>query len=170
VARLKLENKAFRNVKNQLGYCAIWCGSCVVGNGALKEVTKKYEHIIDGYGIDEWGAQEQGFNGQKLMKSLKGIQDISICFGCRKGGGNLSCKIRPCASNKKLNDCTECKDFMKCENRESLEKVRTGAFNVGMIVKTEKDRDNQQRLIKKWTSEIAARFPSCIILCERDSE
>ena len=167
---MKIETKAFDNVKNQIGYCAIWCGSCVVGNGALKEVTRKYEHIIDGYGIDEWGAQEQGFNGQELMKALKGIQNIPICFGCRKGGGNLSCKIRPCASNKNLNDCTECKDFMKCENREPLNKVRTGAFNVGMIIRTNEDKTDQQRLIKKWTKEIAAKFPSSVILCERDSE
>ena len=165
-----MENKAFKNVKKQLGYCAIWCGSCIVGNSALKEVTKKYEHIIEGYGIDEWGAQEQGFNGQELMKALKGIQNIPICVGCRKGGGNLSCKIRPCVSNKKLADCTDCREFMKCENRESLDKVRTGASKVGMMVKTCEDKDDQQRLVKKWTKEIADRFPSSVVLRERDSE
>lgn len=167
---MKRESKAFENVKNQLGYCAIWCGSCVVGNGALKETTKKYEHIIEGYGIDEWGAAEQGFNGQEFMMALKAIQNIPICAGCRKGGGNLSCKIRPCASKKKLNDCTECKEFMKCENQEALQKVRTGAFNVGMIIKTKKDKASQRELIKKWTSEIKGKFPCCVILSEHGSQ
>ena len=163
----EVKAKAFENVKNQIGYCAIWCGSCVVGNGALKELTKRYEHIVDGYGLDEWGAQEQGFDGEELMKALKAIQNIPICPGCRKGGGNTSCKIRPCASNKKLADCTECKEFMKCENREPLRKVRTGAFNVGMIIKTDKDKASQQQLIEKWTAQMRNKWP-CNILFEED--
>jgi hypothetical protein len=32
---------------------AIWCDSCVIGNGALKELTKRYGHMISGYGIDK---------------------------------------------------------------------------------------------------------------------
>ena len=133
-----MEAKAFENVKNQIGYCAIWCGSCVVGNGTLKELTKRYAHIIEDYGIDKWGANEQGFNGQGFMKSLQAIQKIPICRGCLKGGGATNCKIRACAQSRKLADCTECKEFMKCENREALGNVRTGALKVGMIVRTEK--------------------------------
>src|SRR3990170_4611616 len=162
----EVKAKAFENVKKQIRYCAIWCGSCVVGNGALKELTKRYEHIVDGYGLDEWGAQEQGFDGEELMKALKAIQNIPICPGCRKGGGNTSCKIRPCASNKKLADCTECKEFMKCENQEPLHKVRTGAFNVGMIIKTDKDKASQQQLIEKWTAQMRNKCPSSILFEE----
>jgi len=162
-----MEAKAFANVKSQIGYCAIWCGSCVVGNGALKELTKKYEHIIGGYGIDKWGAQEQGFNGQELMKTLQLVQGIPICRGCQKGGGAVNCKMRTCASNRKLADCTECKDFMTCENRESLQKVRSGAIRVGMLVKNENEKASQQQLVKKWTAELKSRWPSCILFsCE----
>jgi thiol-disulfide isomerase/thioredoxin len=53
-----VEAKAFENVKNQIGYCGIWCGSCIVGNGTLKELSKKYAFILEGYGIDKWGADE----------------------------------------------------------------------------------------------------------------
>jgi len=55
---VEVEAKAFENVKNQIGYCAIWCGSCIVGNGTLKELSKKYAFILEGYGIDKWGADE----------------------------------------------------------------------------------------------------------------
>jgi hypothetical protein len=159
-----MEIKAFENVKNQIGYCAIWCGSCVVGNGTLKELTKRYEHIVGGYGVDEWGAEDQGFDGRELMKALKSIQNIPVCRGCLKGGGATNCKIRASASSKQLADCTECGEFMTCENREALQKVRTGALNVGMLVKTDKDTADQQQLIKKWTAEITSRFPNCIVL------
>ena len=156
--------KAFENVKNQIGYCAIWCGSCVVGNGTLKELTKRYEHIIGGYGVDEWGAEDQGFDGREFMKTLQSIQNIPICRGCLKGGGAPNCKIRACASSKQLADCTECKAFMTCEHREALRKVRSGALNVGMLVKTAKDSADQQQLVQEWTVEIKNRFPNGIFL------
>jgi len=162
-----MEAKAFENVKNQIGYCAIWCGSCVVGNGALKEPTKRYALIIGGYGIDKWGAEKQGFDGQGLMKTLQSIQGIPICRGCQKGGGAVNCKIRACASNRKFADCIECKEFMTCENHEPLQKVRSGALRVGMLVKNEKDKANQQQLIKKWTAELKNKWSSCILFsCE----
>ncbi len=63
-----MEAKAFENVKNQISYCAIWCGSCVIGNGVLKELTKRYAHLIGAYGVDEWGAEDQGFDGQEFLQ------------------------------------------------------------------------------------------------------
>ena len=161
-----MKAKAFDNVKNQVGYCAIWCGSCVVGNGALKELTKEFKHIIESYGVDKWGAEDQGFDGQELVKTLKSIQAIPVCPGCRKGGGATNCRIRACASSKKLVDCTNCEEFMTCENREALQKVRSGALDAGMSVKTDKDATDQQELIEKWTAELTSRFPHRLILSD----
>lgn len=165
-----MDTKAFENVKNQIGYCAIWCGSCIVGNGTLKELTRRYGHLIGGYGVDQWGAQEQGFNGQELMRALQGVQRIPICRGCLKGGGATNCRIRACASRRKLADCTLCGQFMTCDNREPLEKVRTGALAVGMLVKTDKDRLDSQRLVKKWSGQKRNRFPDCVVLSQHGSE
>jgi len=164
----EIKTKAFENVKNQIGYCAIWCGSCIVGNGALKELTRKYEQLIGGYGVDKWGAEDQGFDGQEFMEALQSTQNIPPCRGCLKGGGATNCKIRACASRKQLADCTECNEFMACENREALHKVRTGALKVGMLAKTDKDESNEQ-LIEKWTAEIAAKFPNCLVLSKHGS-
>jgi len=156
-----VEAKAFENVKNQIGFCGLWCGSCIVGNGTLKELTKRYEHLIGGYGVDEWGAKD--FDGKEFMKGLASIQNLPICQGCLKGGGNDTCNIRPCASSKKLPTCNECDEHATCKNLEALQKVRTGALRVGMIVKTDKDKADQQRLIKKWVAEIRNKFPNCVI-------
>jgi hypothetical protein len=46
-----METKAFENVKNQIGRCGIWCGSCAVGNGTLRDLAKRSEHLIGGYGM-----------------------------------------------------------------------------------------------------------------------
>jgi hypothetical protein len=154
-----METKAFENVKNQIGCCGIWCGSCVVGNGTLKALAKRCEHVIGGYGVDEWAAKD--FDGKEFMKGLAAIQTVPVCRGCLKGGGNEVCKIRPCVSNKKLHDCMECKDMKTCENTEALQKVRTGALRVGMLARTENDKTDRQELIKKWTAEIKSKCPHC---------
>lgn len=125
----------------------------------MKELTKRYEGLIKGYGVDEWGAKD--FDSKEFMKGLASIQNLPICPGCLKGGGNDTCKIRPCASNRKISDCNECNEATTCKNVEALQKVRTGALRVGMLVKT--DKADQQQHIKKWTAEIRNRFPHCVI-------
>ncbi len=154
-----MEAKPFENVKNQIGYCGLWCGSCVVGNGSLRELTKKYEETFKGYGVNEWGAKD--FDAKEFMKGLASIQALPICQGCLKDDGNLECKIRPCASNKRISDCSECNEDTKCKNLDELQNVRTGALRVGMLVKT--DKSEKQQLIKEWTAEIRRRFPTCLI-------
>jgi len=154
-----LSAEPFVNVKNQIGYCGLWCGSCIVGNGTLKELTKRYEEFIKGYGVDEWGAKD--FDSNEFMKGLASIQALPICQGCLKGGGNDQCKIRPCASQRKIPDCNECNEPATCKNLEALQKVRTGALAVGMLLKTSKG--GQQELIEKWTTELKSKWPSCII-------
>jgi hypothetical protein len=89
----------------------------------LKELTKRYEHLTGDYGIDEWGAKD--FDGKEFMKGLASIQILPICRGCRKGGGNEVCKMRPCASERKLSDCIECDEMKSCKNREA----RAGYFD-----------------------------------------
>lgn len=153
-----MESKAFKNVKNQIGYCGLWCGSCVVGNGTLKELTKKYEGIIKGYGVNEWGAKD--FDSKEFLKGLASIQALPVCQGCLKGDGNDECKIRPCATSKKISDCNECNEVATCKNHEALHKVRTGARHVGMLIKNDK---GQEQLIEKWTAELKNKWPSHIL-------
>ena len=156
-----MQTEPFENVKNQIGFCGLWCGSCVVGNGTLKELTRRYEHIIRGYGVTAWGAKD--FDGKEFLKALESIQALPTCQGCLKGDGNEECKIRPCAMNKKIPDCNECNEPTTCKNPNELKNVRTGALQVGMTLKTDKDKEDRQQLIKKWTAEIKNKFPSCIV-------
>jgi len=154
-----METKAFENVKNQIGRCGIWCGSCAVGNGTMRDLAKRSEHVIEGYGVDEWGAKD--FDGREFIKGLKSIQTLPICLGCLKGGGNEICKIRPCAANRKLADCTECNEMKTCGNLEALQNVRKGALQVGMLARFENDKTDQQELIRKWTAEIKKKCSHC---------
>jgi hypothetical protein len=132
-----------------------------VGNGTLRDLSRRCEYVIGGYGVDKWGAEDQGFNGQEFMKTLQSIRNVPICRGCLKGGGKTGCETRACASSKKLPDCMECLESKTRKNHESPEKGRTGALNVEMLAKTEREKTENQELARKWTTEIKSRCPQC---------
>jgi len=157
-----LKVRAFENVKNQIGFCGIWCASCVVGNGTLRELTKGYEKIIKSYGLEEWAPKD--FDFKQFMKGLASIQAMPLCKGCLKSGGRDNCEMKACASKKKINDCSECDQSTACKNLEILQKMRTGALKAGLLVKTR--NVDRQRLMTKWTSELKSKWPCAILFLQ----
>jgi hypothetical protein len=148
--------KAFENVKDQIGYCGIWCGSCVVGNGVLRELTRIFRDVVEGYGLEGWVSKDFDFN--EFSKGLASIQATPVCPGCRKGGGAAGCEMRACASERGLNDCLECGMPETCEHLDRLRRMRTGALGAGLMVKNEVT--DQRELIEKWTVELKSKRPS----------
>jgi hypothetical protein len=142
--------KAFENVKSQIGICGIWCGSCVVGNGALRELTSRYKQIIEGYGLEEWVSKD--FDFTEFLKCLVSIQASPICPGCRKGGGATGCEMKACASERGLDGCIECDMPDACENRDRLLRMRTGALDAGLMVNNEAVDSNE--LLERWSKEL----------------
>ena len=154
-----LKAESFENVKSQIGFCGIWCGSCAVGNGTLRELTKRYEEIIKGYGLEGWAPKD--FDFKEFSKGLASIQTMPLCQGCIKGGGRTDCEIRACASNKNLHDCSTCDQPTTCKNTEILQHMRTGALAAGLMVKTE--NIERQKLLEKWTAELKNKWPAYIL-------
>ena len=157
-----MKSEAFENVKNQIGFCGIWCGSCVVGNGTLRELTKRYEEIVKGYGLVEWAPKD--FSFEEFAKGIVSIQAIPPCSGCHKGGGRGDCEMRRCALGKGIVDCSECDQPEVCENFETLSHMRTGAQLAGLFVKTEKT--NRKELLTDWTAELKGKWPCCILFMD----
>jgi len=151
--------KAFGNVKEQIGFCGIWCGCCVVGNGTLRELTEKYNEIIGAYGLEEWAPED--FDYKEFLKGLKSIQSMPLCPGCLKGGGRDNCEMKTCALNRNIDGCSKCPELATCKHVEALQKMRSGALSAGLFVETE-DVDRQQ-LIEKWTTELKSQWPCCIL-------
>jgi len=158
-----LKAEAFENVKSQIGFCGIWCGSCVVGNGTLGELTKGYGEVVRRYGLAEWAPKD--FRFEEFTKGLASIQAIPPCSGCRKGGGRDDCEMRICALGKGITDCSECDQPETCKNRETLNHMRAGAQLAGLFVKTEKA--DQEELLTNWTAELKSKWP-CYILFTDD--
>lgn len=155
--------KAFENVQHQIGFCGIWCGSCVVGNGTLTKLTTRYQEIIRAYDIGEWGPKD--FDFEEFLRGLASIQAMPLCPGCLQGGGREACEMRACASSRQIADCTTCREFPECSQAKPLEMMRSGALDAGLFVKSANlDRHG---LIEKWTAELRSRWP-CSILFMKD--
>ena len=154
-----MDLKAFENVRDQIGYCGIWCGSCAVGNGTLQELPRRFEEIIKGYGLEAWVSKD--FDFKEFSKGLVSIQATPICPGCRKGGGATGCEMKACASERGLNDCLECGLPETCENRDKLLRMRTGALDAGLIVKNE--IVDPRELIEGWTEDLKNKWPANIL-------
>ena len=155
--------QAYENVKDQIGFCGIWCGSCVVGNGTLRELTRKYDETIQAYGLREWAPKDLDF--EAFSQGLSSIQGIPMCSGCIQGGGRDDCEMRACASHKGCDDCTQCIEFGACEHLEILDKMRTGALAAGLFVKS--GEGDRQEFVRKWTRELERRWPCCVLFMDR---
>jgi hypothetical protein len=151
--------KAFENVRNQIGFCGIWCGSCVVGNGILRVLTQRYEELIRAHGLEAWAPKD--FDYAEFAKGLASIQRMPLCLGCLKGGGREDCEIKACASRKGLNDCGECNEQSHCKHGEILEKMRSGALAAGLFVKT--TGADRQVLLQDWTTQLSSKWPCCML-------
>jgi hypothetical protein len=151
----------FENVKRQVGCCGIWCGSCIVGNGTLQELARRYEHLVRAYGLDDWGPQDYDFD--QFVAGLESMRSMPLCPGCWMGGGRENCELRACASSKGLNGCNQCRETATCEHSEILEHMRAGALEAGLFANRE-DVDSQL-LVANWVGELKTKWP-CSILFE----
>jgi len=145
----KRESSAFNNVKNQLAYCGLWCGSCSVGNGTVNVLAGKCGKTLTDYGLKDWGPKEVDYDS--LLEGLAVLSSMEPCKGCLKGGGNSECLARACAVEKGVSECCECKSEKTCKNAHYLDHMRKGAQRVGMKVKDRKG--DRAAVLKGWISE-----------------
>lgn len=151
--------KSFNNVKTQIGYCGIWCGSCVVGNGILSYLAARYKKLIDAYDLPQWGPKDIDY--ALFKKALSSIQELAPCVGCIRGGGRDQCEMRVCAVDRRLMACSECRDEKKCDHRRILTYMRSGAIKAGLFVITKKA--DKRKLIKNWTLRLKRSWPGMVL-------
>ena len=166
-----MDMEDFENVRHQIGSCGAWCGSCIVGNGVLKQLTKKYQEMTDAYGLQEWGPKD--FDYGEFAKGLQSIQAMPSCPGCLKGGGRENCEIRACATAKGLRECTECGAGDQCSHDKVLDYMRSGALAAGVLFRAgEPDSDDT---VEEWVTQAEirgcqGRVPRQVGSCRSSSE
>ncbi len=154
--------EAFDRVKTQVGACGIWCGSCAVGNGSLRELSRHFEEVLESHGIGEWAPPELDY--ASFTQGLAVIRDIASCPGCRNYGGRENCEMRTCAADRGLSECAECGEHASCPHAEILRHMRTGARDAGLFVKTE--NVEARELLPVWIRRLKTVWPSCILFLD----
>jgi len=150
---------SFQNVRGQMGCCGIWCGSCIVANGALNALAREFEAILDGYDILTWGAND--FDPGEFRKGLASLQSLPSCPGCARGGGRKDCALRACAEGYCVSGCTECVQFTGCPHAGLLRHMREGAEAAGLFVLSPGELAAPR--IERWTESLKGRFPGSIL-------
>ena len=142
------------SVIGQVGYCGIWCGTCMVGTAALMELAGRYREAADAYGLGLWGAGD--FDYDTFLNALKSVSGLAVCPGCLEGGGRDECEIRRCAKDKDLEGCMECGDQARCPHAGVVEHMCSGARAAGILV-IERPED-LRKLREEWQAELAKRW------------
>jgi len=156
---MQLKGTPFKNVQPQIGYCGIWCGSCVVGNGTLQEVAKKFKKTLGGYGVLKWCPGT--FDRAEFLLGLDTIAKIHLCPGCLRGGGRENCELRKCATDRNLADCRECA-APSCDYSTLLQHMRSGARAAGLSVYH--GGQSVSDFIESATDRLRGQWPGQILL------
>jgi hypothetical protein len=101
-------------VSEMMAYCGLVCQTCPIY--LATRVENKEEQARMRVDIARLCREQYGMKYEP--------EDITDCDGCRTEGGRLfsgckTCLIRKCASQKGLEDCAHCADYV-CANLEAL--------------------------------------------------
>jgi len=157
-----MTREAYENVKDQIGGCGIWCGSCAVGNGAIREIAERFKQILDSHGVEHWAPDEVDYPA--FARGLTAVRKIAACAGCRQGGGRDDCRLRACSVENELADCSDCSEFGACPSHELLQHMREGARKAGLFVR--EPGENPAQLLAAWTKRVQSAWPSSILFLE----
>ena len=154
-----MDLSSYENVRGQVGHCGLWCGSCIVGNGLLAEMTSQYERVACGHGVHKWVLKEKG---EAFVEALGNIKNVPVCPGCLKGGGDDTCRMRECTKQRGLVHCDECDAREKCPNVEMIEYMRVAGKAAGMIALT--SLEERKELIIDEHNSYFKKYPGTFLV------
>lgn len=153
---------AFENVKDQIGGCGIWCGSCALGNGSLRELATRLNAVLDAHGASHWVPPEMDYPA--FSAGLDTIVDVAECAGCRRGGGRDDCALRACSVERGQTTCAACPELGSCTHDEILQHMRDGARRAGLqVVDPGEDRST---ILREWQAKLPTTWPGLILFLD----
>ncbi len=153
-----MDQKSYDNVRNQIGPCGIWCGSCAGGNGATQELTRRYEIFIKNQ-LEAYAPKD--FDFEEFLKGIKSIKSMSLCPGCLKGGGMQGCPVRECAIRKDYESCSSCEELSTCSKFSELEKYLPRIKSDLLSIRGKENRI----LVDGWEERLKKKWPHCLLFC-----
>jgi hypothetical protein len=102
---------------NRYGICGVYCGQCPNGNGRVKVMAGELKRLVDTVRYNLVKDAVKTFNFDEFRKGLEWFS-AAQCPMCMNGGGAPWCENRKCASNRGLQSCLLCDDYLMCKNTE----------------------------------------------------
>lgn len=105
------------DVKDQVAYCGVTCGTCGQGSGRAENTAKQLLELISEIEVKEWAPRVSGgseLDWDATEKTLEWMTKYTGCRGCLSGGGSPGCVIRMCAREKGYSICNECDELEDC--------------------------------------------------------
>jgi hypothetical protein len=137
--------------KNLVGFCGLYCGTCGIHQGRIKQAVENLRNMIGAYGFDkiipELAKYEPSFKHypefDQVMNGL--VRLFGECPGCIAGGGDPNCVVRQCCKQKNYATCAECTEMDACEK---LQRVGGSLDNLKRI---------KAAGVDKWAEEMQKR-------------
>ena len=107
--------------KKLICYCGAYCGECGMYRGRVyAKLAQEFLRIIEASDYPDWLPKffKLDFNFDEFLKGVEYFSKKDTGPYCQepcKEGGGPPCKIRPCARERGIEICYECKDF-PCEH------------------------------------------------------
>ena len=127
---------------NLIGYCALYCGNCVLRIGKVADLCGQLLEKFHEIKFEKWA---KGL--ASLSEEVKAFEKYESCYEvlkaweemrcekpCREGGGSADCKIRICCRKKNIEGCWECEKFEDCDTLARLKPIN-GEVNINNIRK-----------------------------------
>jgi hypothetical protein len=120
--------------KDLVAYCGLYCGDCHGYTGRVADLARdlrkelrqtRYDLFAKEMASSPYGKSYKHYD--KCYEVLGQMVKFRCKRGCRKGGGNPSCKTRRCVQKKELDGCWECSEFETCIKLDSLKPVHGDA-------------------------------------------
>ena len=110
-----------------LAPCGLHCEDCFSHQGRIADLARdlrkelrqvRFDKVAEALSGVSWFKALEHYD--KCYEALGVMVKLRCRKGCRKGGGNPSCKIRTCSNKKGLAGCWECAEFEKCGKMDFL--------------------------------------------------
>lgn len=94
----------------QVAYCGLYCGLCAQCS-RIPQQAKQLQKSLHEEGYDDWYQYVPNLKDSfpPFWSFLQNLGNMDCT--CRTGGGPPDCKIRECAREKKMDVCTDCKEY-----------------------------------------------------------
>jgi len=145
------------DVKDQVAYCGVTCGTCGQGSGAAADTAKLVLELINEIEVKDWAHRAPGgaeLDWVSTEKALDWMTKYTGCQGCMYGGGTPNCAIRACAREKSFSFCNECNELDTCTKYDFLGKEKAVSLKQKLVENKGKSRE---QIVSEAFSKIGSK-------------